>query len=647
MRLIMKRILFLISLTFSVYNILLAQINLPQLVSDGMVLQRNATVNLWGWASPGEEITIHFLNDTLYTQTLKDGTWKIQLSPQPAGGPYRMSIQGSNKIVLNDIYMGDVWLCSGQSNMELPMRRVEPQYRDEIKAIDNATIRMFTIPHNYDFNFQHEDLMDGKWLPATQENILNFSAVAYFFAKHVQENQGVPIGLLNASLGGSPVEAWMSEETLKPFEDAYRELQTFKDEAYVQSIKKKDQKRNNQWYGQLAKTDKGRLDSTAWNHPDLDDSKWETTTIPGMWHEEDLTHTNGVVWFRKHFTVPEAMENKPARLELGAIVDADSVFVNGKFVGNTTYKYPPRWYHVPANVLHKGENNITIKVISNIGNGGFVIDKAYELTTATDTVSMEGTWKYKVGTKVEPLQSQTFIRWKPAGLYNGMIHPLINYTIKGAIWYQGESNVGRADDYKKRLSAMIANWRNDWQQGDFPFLIVQLANYLEAKDQPADSEWAELREAQYEVAKTVPNCAMACAIDLGEWNDIHPLRKEEVGERLALAAEKVAYGNTAVVSSGPTLAHWQVKRNKIILTFDNVGDGLQTSDGKAPVGFAIAGEDGTFAWAQAIIKKGKVWIWNDTISSPTAVRYGWADNPDKIHLYNSKGLPAVPFEAVE
>ncbi len=618
-----------------------SQITLPKLVSNGMVLQQNQKLQLWGWASANENITISFLGKEYATQANIDGGWNIQLPAQKAGGPYEMNLQGKNTINIHNIYIGEVWLCSGQSNMELPMRRVAPLYQQEMDTINNPTIRIFKVPQTFDFHTAKNKLNDGQWLPATKENIGEFSAVAYFFAKHLQKNHKVSIGLINSSLGGSPVEAWICEDSIKQYSDAYDELLQCKDNEWIKSIQTREHERDSHWYQQLITNDRGIRNH--WKSPAFDDNNWPLFQIPCYWENTALESINGVIWFRKKVNIPQHMIGQEATLELGAIIDADSVFVNGQYVGNTTYRYPPRWYKVPANLLHEGSNTIAIKVISQSGSGGFVPDKPYRLYTKTDTLNVAGEWKYKIGTTASPLPGQTFFRWKPTGLYNGMIHPIIHYTIKGVVWYQGESNVNNATDYEQRLTTMISNWRNDWKQGDFPFLIVQLANYLSADSIPSESEWATLREAQWQVAQNTKNADCVCTIDIGEWNDIHPMNKETVGLRLALAAEKIAYHNNNIVNSGPIFYSYKRNKNTLEISFKETGGGLQTDDGTAPKGFAIADADHQFIWAKAKIKGNKVIVWHPSIEKPTAVRYGWANNPNNLNLYNKEGLPAFPF----
>src|SRR5208283_2110369 len=343
--------------------------------------------------------------------------------------------------------------------------------------------------------------------------------------------------------------------------------------------------------------------------------------------------------------IPSSIADKEATLILGRIVDADSVFVNGVFVGTTSYLYPPRRYGIPPNLLRAGENTIAIRVINSSGDGGFVLDKAYEIAAGDTSIDLKGDWQYRLGARMEPLGSQTFIRWKPLGLYNAMLAPLTDYRIKGAVWYQGESNVGKPVEYRELFPALVRDWRESWKQGNFPFLFVQLPNFMEAKSEPSESNWALLREAQL-MALSLPNTGMAVTIDIGEWNDVHPLDKKDVGDRLALAAQKVAYDDSRVVYSGPLYQSMRIEGNKIILTFSNIGSGLMAKGGELK-GFAIAGSDKKFVWGDAKIENGNVIVSSSRVLNPVAVRYAWADNPEGANLYNKEGLPASPFRTRE
>jgi sialate O-acetylesterase len=620
-----------------------SQVKLPKLISDGMVLQRDTKLKIWGWAAPEEKVTLKFLGKSYAAKADTQGTWSIFLPKQKAGGPYQMQIDASNSITINNILIGDVWVCSGQSNMELPMKRVSPLYSEEIANSKNDYIRQFAVPQKYNFKLPQNDFESGSWKSSDPITVLDFSAAAYFFAKEIYDRYNIPVGIINASLGGSPAQSWISEDALKEFPVYYEEAQKFKDDNLIKEIEESDNRRINGWYAQLNQKDEGyKGTSGKWSNANLNTSDWDTMKIPGYWTNTKLGKVNGAVWFRKNFTVNNLLAGKEAKLNLGRIVDADSTFVNGVFVGNVTYQYPPRRYLIPANVLKEGENTIVVRVVNNSGNGGFVLDKEYEIVVGEEKIDLSGDWLYKLGATMEPLGSQTFIRWKPVGLYNGMLAPLFNYKIKGAAWYQGESNVWNPIEYKRLLPALIKNWRSKWNIGNFPFLIVQLPNFMEAKPEPSESNWALMREAQLKTL-SIRNTAIAVAIDIGEWNDIHPLNKMDIGKRLALAAGKIAYADKKTVCSGPTFISMKTDGNKIILFFSNTGSGLIAKGSDELKQFAIAGEDKKFVWAKTKIVGNKIFVWSDEILKPVAVRYAWADNPEGANLYNKEGLPASPF----
>ena len=618
------------------------QVRLPRLISDGMVLQRDARIKLWGWAGANEKVTVAF-GDSIYRAPANErGEWNVPLQGLKAGGPFTMTVSASNSITVRDIMVGDVWVCSGQSNMELPMRRVRPLYETEIANSQNPYIRHFAVPQKYDFNAPHDDLESGTWQSADPSTVPGFSAVAYFFGTELYAKYHVPIGLINASLGGSPAESWLSEEASKEFPVHLKEAERFKDPALIKQIEVGDKTRIDSWYLQLKQKDEGYHDPRKpWFDPALNVSDWSSMSIPGYWASTSLGPVNGVVWFRKDVNLAASMAQQPAKLNLGRIVDADSVFVNGVFVGTTSYQYPPRWYEIPSNVLKEGRNTIVVRVISNSGKGGFVPDKPYEIVCEGQTVDLKGIWQYRLGATMEPLGSQTFIRWKPVGLHNAMLAPLLNYSIRGVIWYQGESNAARPVEYRELFPAMIRDWRKHWNQGDFPFLFVQLPNFMDAKPEPSESNWALLREAQLKTL-SLPHTGMAVAVDVGEWNDVHPLNKKHVGKRLALAAQKVAYGDDKVVYSGLVYQSMKIEEGKVIVSFTQTGSGLVARGGQLRC-FAIAGADKRFVWAKARIENDRVVLWSEQVPHPVAVRYAWADNPEGANLYNAEGLPASPF----
>lgn len=621
---------------------LFCQVKLPRLISDGVVLQRGEELKLWGWASPDETVELLFKNKEYQTRADRNGNWFMLLPAQKAGGPYQMHFAASNRLTVENVLIGDVWLASGQSNMELPMERVKEKYSEIIAQAENSRIRQFMVPDAYDFRKEHTDFAAGNWESADPNTVLHFSAVAYFFAKELNERYGVPIGIINASLGGSPVEAWMSEDALKKFPSAYDELQQFKNDSLIRSIEASDKERMEQWYHELHQKDRGLASSPQWQETAVADHDWDEMEIPAYWANEAVGNVNGVVWFRKQLNIPEAMAGKPAALWLGRIVDQDYAYLNGELVGTTSYQYPPRRYEVEPAVLKAGENTLVVRVVNNSGKGGFVQDKPYYLAVGEDTIDLTGMWKYKLGASMEPLESQTFIRWKPGGLYKRMIAPLLNFSMKGVIWYQGESNTSNPQLYGETFPAMISDWRKNWGQGSFPFIYVQLANFMEESAIPMESNWAALRQAQLNTLK-VPNTGMAVAIDLGEWNDIHPLNKKDVGKRLALQAMKLAYKEKEIAGSSPVPVSADFQRNKVVITFEGVGKGL-VANGEELKHFSISGDGERFVWAKATISEDRVTVWNEKIDNPKVVRYAWGDNPEAANLYTKEGLPASPFE---
>lgn len=624
-------------------NQLFSQIKLPKLIGDGVILQRDIPVSIWGWAAPNEQITVTFIGNKYTAQANENGDWTIILPAQPSGGPFTMELTASNSISLKNILFGDVWVCSGQSNMELSMERVKEKYADVIKNSQNENIRQFLVPDAYDFKGKHKDIDSGNWESATPENVLEFSAVAYFFAKEMFEKYKIPIGIINTALGGSPVEAWMSEASLKEFPEAYNELIKFKDDKYIAAIEESDKKRSDNWNNEVNNKDKGLVATPNWNQVNIDDTDWETMKIPGYWANSSLGYVNGVVWFRKEIEVPKSMVGKPASLWLGRIVDQDFAYINGEMVGTTGYQYPPRRYTANATVLKEGLNTIAIRVINDTGRGGFVSDKPYFLAVENDTINLTGDWKYKLGATMEPLAGPTFIRWKPAGLYNKMIAPLLNFKIKGALWYQGESNTKEPSTYRKKLSTMINDWRDRWNLGDFPFILVQLSNFMEETEAPVESSWAALRQEQLETL-SIANTGMAVTIDIGEWNDIHPLNKYDVGVRLAMEAQKLVYRETDKCLANPLPKKSVFDRKEVTISFDTVGNGLKTRDNKDLRYFSISNNGTNFVWAKAKIKDNKIIVWNDEVTNPSVVRYAWANNPKAANLVTKNNLPVSPFE---
>ncbi|TRX16033.1 sialate O-acetylesterase [Flavobacterium franklandianum] len=620
-----------------------AQIKLPKLISDNIILQRDQAVKIWGWASPSEKITVLFNKKNFKTIASNDGKWELVLPAQSAGTGYEMILKGKNEISIKNIAFGDVWLCSGQSNMTVTMERVKERFPEDIASANYPDIRYFFVQTLTNLNTPKDDYPQGEWKTANPENIYTFGAVAYFFARDIYTKYNVPIGIINSSVGGTPIEAWISESGYKNLPDIQKTITKNKDTSYVNSFNRSPS------VGKLkipVIKDIGSIEH--WESLDYKPKDWKNFNIPGYWEDQGIKDLNGVVWFRREFEVPKSWLGKPVKLFMGRIVDADEMYVNGKKIGNITYQYPPRRYEIPADLLKEGKNTFVIRVTNTSGKGGFVPDKNYFMTANGEEIDLKGTWQYKVGEAYQPQNFGGFGRSlvqqnQPTALYNAMISPVLPMKIKGILWYQGESNVGNPEPYDVLMPTLITNWRTLWKDEKLPFLVVQLANFQEVNYTPSESNWARLREAQNQALK-LPNTAVTVTTDLGEWNDIHPLNKKDIGKRLALSAQNIAYNDKKVIHSGPTFKSQTIENGKIILTFDNVAESITSKDGEELRWFSIADYDKKFVWAKTkIIEKNQIEIWNEEIKNPKYVRYAWQDNPDGVNFYNSANLPASSF----
>ena len=617
-----------------------AQVKLPRLISDGMVLQRDKPVRIWGWAAAGEQISVN-LNDKIYkTKTNADRHWEIKLHAMPAGGPYQMVISGQNKIVLNNILFGDVWLCSGQSNMEFNMNRAKDKYAAEIAGSTNTYIRQFLVRSSFSFQ-PKDDLQSSGWLSADPQNILRFTAVGYFFAKALNEKCNVPIGLIHSSVGGTPAEAWTSTDGLKELPGYLERIEPYKDSARVAAIVANNAALDRDWNQQVLQRDSGFLrKGKPWTDGIGDGGRWDTLSVPGSFRGPVLTHFAGVIWLKRTVILPGGTPHD-AVLQLGMFSDRDTTYINGQRLGYTPSRYMPRKYMIPASMLHSGENTIVIRIVVS-SSGSFVEGKPYELQYGNASIPLTGKWFYRIAFTTKPLPAMINLGREPTALYNAMIAPIVPYTIKGAIWYQGEANTSGAATYRPLFQTMIIDWRKKWNEGDFPFLFVQLANLGAPPREPGQSNWAELRESQSK-ALQLKNTGMVVTHDLGEWNDIHPLNKQDVGYRLSLAARAIAYREKELVFSGPTYKSIQFTGYRAVIKFDTHGSSLAVKNGGPLQGFQIAGDDRKFYWADAKIEEDKVVVWNKAVKNPVAVRYAWANNPDGANLYNNEGLPASSF----
>jgi sialate O-acetylesterase len=553
-----------------------------------------------------------------------------------------MDVEGRNHITVKDILIGDVWFCSGQSNMVHQLRLHSVFYPNAIPDAHYPDIRQFWIPTLTDLNGPERDLPTGYWKPAVPADVGEFSAVAYFFARDLYDRYHVPIGIINASVGGTPIEAWISKEGFNGFDRELKTIARNQDTAFINKFQIRRLKSS-----RGKPKDKGLTGQFPWYSPDYVPKEWRQIGIPGYFEDQGLRNLNGIVWYRREITLPASMDGKEAMVYLGRIVDADELYINGKKVGQTTYQYPQRRYKIPTGLLKAGANLFVIRVTNHSGKGGFVPDKPYYIFADADTVDLKGYWTYKVGQIDLPASRRGggfgfSAQNAPTALYNAMVAPETKYAIKGFVWYQGESNTGNAAEYAKLLPALIKDWRTKWNESDLPFLFVQLPGFGDYNYLPAESNTALLRESQRKTL-SVPRTAMAVAIELGEWNDIHPDRKKPIGDRLARAAERMVYGEN-IVAAGPLFRSAVKKGGKVVLSFSNVGGGLQTSDGEPLEEFAIAGSDKHFVWATAKIQGKQVVVYSDQVSDPSYIRYAWADNPVNPNLENKEGLPASPFE---
>ncbi|SDZ73225.1 sialate O-acetylesterase [Arachidicoccus rhizosphaerae] len=630
-----------------------AQLKLPRLCSDGMVLQSSQPVPVWGWAEKGSTVHVSFRGKQYHARAGADGRWRVSLPALSSGGPDQMLIaSGKQKILIRDILVGQVWVLSGQSNMEHDLNSVVEKYPSLLADSSYEAIRQFKVPGTYNFKQEQKDYPAGSWTAATHEKIGAFTAVGFFFAQQLYHDTHQPVGIINISLGGSPIEAWLPESALKKYPEDEAELLRFKNDSLIAAVEQGDQKKAAAWAAGLNRQDKG--EHQGWQRLDIHSAEvngWFSMSVPGYWADQGLGQVNGVVWLKKSVLLRHPLTAKKARLMLGRIVDADSVFVNGVYVGSTTYQYPRRRYDFNADVLHEGINTVTIRLVSQADKGGLVPDKPYALVLDQDTVSLAGRWKIKVGAARAPAPGQTFVRWKPGGLYNAMMAPAFSYGVKGVIWYQGESNTDNAPEYALKLKDLLAALRAGWHSESLPFLVVQLPNFMtESWDAGASSAWAALRQAQLSILSQ-PRTDVAVTLGLGEWNDVHPYNKKPVGERLFLLAKDMCYSGAGLngasfvpLHHSPVARDAQLLGDSVVIHFRSPQP-LRIRPGDSSLDhFALAGADGKYYWAHAEIKGDQVWVHSPQVKVPRSVRYGWSDNPLRANLENMAGLPAAPFE---
>ncbi|HLK30277.1 MAG TPA: sialate O-acetylesterase [Puia sp.] len=623
-----------------------ANVTLPKIFSDNMVLQRNQPIPVWGWASAKEKITVQLDKQTKTVVAGKDGKWMLKLDAETEGGPFQLMVKGKNTITINNILIGEVWVCSGQSNMEMPIEgwgKVN-NYQQEIAQADYPQIRQFLVTKAVSATIK-EDVAGGDWKPCSSATAGDFTAVGYFFARELYKQLHVPIGLINTSWGGTMVETWISREAFEKSDD-FKNMIANMPLLNLDSLNKQKAVEIQKHIIDLQGSYDAHANTEQWKDENFDDSHWPKMKLPGLWEEQKigLEGLDGLVWFRKTIIIDDVDAGKAATIEIGKIDDSDETYVNGVKVGGLKNKYnDARSYTIPAGILKAGKNVIAVRVEDTGGGGGiFGSPSDMKLSIGTKTKALDGDWLFRVE-NIYGGGNQTSPNSYPTLLYNAMLSPLIPYGIKGAIWYQGETNAGRSYEYRKSFPLMIADWRKHWAEGDFPFYFVQLASFdAGGGNSEHGSGWAELREAQT-MTLSLPNTGMAVTTDIGESHDIHPKNKQDVGKRLAAIALSNTYAQPKEFS-GPMYASMKADGNKITISFTHVGTGLMTKDKYGYIkGFEVAGEDKKFHWAKAYISGDKVIVYSDEVANPVEVHYAWADDALEANLFNKEGFPASPF----
>lgn len=647
-----------------------AQVEMPHLFSDGMVLQQKTQVPVWGKASANEEVSVsNSWNSEIKTvKAGADGFWKVSVTTPCCGGPYSLTVRGKNTVHVNDVFIGEVWLASGQSNMEMPMEGWLPECPvkngpEDIANSFNNEIRVFMVERAVSFNEEKD--FNGSWKNASPQNTPKFGATCYYFAQKLNSELGVPVGIINTSWGGTPDESWIPQDFAKTMPEYAPKC------ALIDASRGKADDSKKWVLSHKAAEVSGKsweqidLGDMRLKEKDFDDSKWQTAKICRLWEQDDRIRTfDGVMWLRKTIEIPASMSGKDLVLSLGPIDDMDITYFNGVEIGRYMqdgYYQTKRLYNIPKDLVKAGKAVIAVRVMDTQGGGGIYGQpselKFYVKGEEKTAVAISTDWKFLPTAEyyagkfyLYDIDSQDFFKkpllpvdlgeQTPTCLYNAMVAPVAGYKISGAIWYQGEANVGRAEEYFRSFPLMIKAWREKWQQGGFPFYFVQIApwEYGEGKSQ-------EIREAQRLTLDCVKNTGMAVTMDIGDNDNIHPADKRSVGERLAKIALKNVYGKD-VKFSGPVFKSQKIEGDKIILSFD-FSDGLKTKNGKNPTGFEICGKNGKYVSATAEIKGGVIEVSSPAVKKPVSVRYLWKNCVDDNQVFNSADLPASSFQTTK
>lgn len=631
-------------------GVLQAKVVLPSVFTDNMVLQQKTDITFYGDATKNKQLTVKtgWNGKEYHTEADGQGKWSLKIPTPAAGGPYEITFSDGKKLQLKNVMIGEVWFCSGQSNMEMPVAGWGKvmNYEQEIAEAAYPAIRLFQVKKNTSLApLKEVESTLGGWQECSSATVPEFSALAYFYARALWKELNVPIGVIDCTWGGTPAEAWTNHETLRQVMGFREEMDKLERLGFDPNrMEQAYSEERAHWQSLFTETDKGMENGKlCWTAPSLSEEDWQTISLPGYWEGKGLKDFDGIIWFRRSLEIPAEWAGKPLTLRLGMIDDEDITYFNGVEIARGAGYMTPRTYTIPAKLVKAGKAVLAVRV-SDFGGEGGIHGKAEELYVEADgkRISLAGDWKYRIGLSlkgfppapVSPIQSSSY----PTVLFNAMVKPWTAFPIKGVIWYQGEANVGRSEQYGDLFPALITDWRRQWRS-NFPFYFVQLANFMESKKIQPNSEWAALREAQTKALK-LDQVGMAVTIDIGLADDIHPKNKQEVGRRLALLALAGSYGKN-VSSSAPVFQNYIIKGDKMELDFGQKQDGFKIKDTTLK-GFTIAGPDRVFYSAEAMVQNGKIIVSSPKVSVPLAARYGWADNPD-CNLYGENGLPVAPF----
>lgn len=668
---LLQRTLFCASISLST---VFAEVRLPSIISDHMVLKKSAAAPIWGWADANEEVTVSLDGQTATTKAAPDGTWRVELNLKSAApGPFDLLVNGKNSLKVSDVLIGEVWVASGQSNMEFPLRNTVDS-EAEIAQSGNPLLRQFLVPHAA--KPKPAEDCSGKWVVATPQTTGSFSGAGYYFAKFLQEELKTPVGFINDAWGSTCIEAWTSDQSI----ETIPQLKKGKDSrnqalAEYPRLKSDFVSQFQKWLKKTNREDRECSDISPFAAETLSSTEgWTAVRLPGDVAASGLP-SNGAIWLRKEVVVPSQSADQSWSLRLGPFEGFERVYWNGKLMEETSLQNYPgagssHHYYLPANVVKAGTNILALRIFAPTGTIKMTADLGF------GSISLAGEWMIKAEYELPKLDSAEAAKAPnppkiPSGeldiagyLFNGMINPLLPYGISGVIWYQGESNVKRAWQYRTTLPLLIKDWRRHWKRDDLPFYLCQLPSYNGKNDQPKESSWAELREAQ-SLACRLPHTGVAILVDLGESGNVHPGNKRTVGKRLADLVLAKEYGKEGVFT-GPTYDSIEIQGRQVRVRFAVPTGGLMAkpvsdtytvstqSKQTAPLtrnspkseieGFAICGSDRKWVWADARIDGDTVLVWSDLISDPMAVRYAWSDNPT-CNLYNQAGLPAAPFRS--